>query len=78
MKVKELINELNKYPKESEVSITVIVDTNKLTEENSYGENEGIYFVEARPLGVDESFDDEDCPDILAEDINYDRLSNES
>ena len=78
MTVKELIKALREYPEESEVKLTVVVDTNKLTEENSYGENEGIYFVEARPLGVDESFDDEDCPDILAEDINYDRLSDES
>ena len=73
MKVGEIIKALLEYPEDSEVKLTVVVDTNKLTDDDLHGEEgSGIYFVEANPIGIEGSFEDEDYPVILAEDINWD------
>ena len=73
MTVKELIKALSEYPEDSEVNLTVVVDTNKLADDDLHGEEgSGIYYVDANPIGVEVSFDNDDCPVILAEDINWD------
>lgn len=69
--VKELIDMLKEYPMDNEVRITTIVDTKKLTDDDLCGDIEGIYYVEAEVLGVDEMYEENE-PMILAEDINYD------
>ena len=71
MKVGELIKALKEYPSESEVVLSVLVDTNKCTEDDEHGENTGIYFVNAETLDVLESLDDDDVPIIMAKDVNY-------
>ena len=72
--VREMIGMLKEYPMDAEVKLSMIVDTNKLTEDDSCGDIEGIYFVNGISIGVEVSIEDDDIPVILAEDNNYDGI----